>query len=164
MLPARVEELKRSAARAGALTALTRAKAWVPDLDPEDVGKGYPSLKEDGSEFGNHDLRAINREVRPLACQLAEEADLSYYQASYDDKNKRVVAPTPEAQNRIPPIRKHTYAPDIEPSTLISDEAVFQALTGIDWATIDFQPLGREEEDELAQDDPQPSSQPGQDS
>ena len=32
MLPARVEELKRSAARAGALTALTRAKAWVPDL------------------------------------------------------------------------------------------------------------------------------------
>ena len=40
MLPARVEELKRSAARAGALTALTRAKGWVPDLDPEDVSEG----------------------------------------------------------------------------------------------------------------------------
>ena len=64
MLPARVEELKRSAARAGALTALTRAEAWVPDLDLEGVSKGYPSLKEDGSEFGNEDLRAINREVR----------------------------------------------------------------------------------------------------
>ena len=51
MLPARVEELKRSAARASALTAPTRAKAWVPDLDPEDVSKGYPSLKEDGSEL-----------------------------------------------------------------------------------------------------------------
>ena len=163
MLPARVEELKKSVARACALTALTRAKAWVPDLDPEDVGKGYPSL-EDGSEFGNDDLRAINREVRPLACQLAEEADLSSYQASYDVNNKRVAAPTPEVQNLIPPIRKHTYAPDIEPSTLISDEAVFRALTGIDWATIDFQPLDREEEGESAQDDPQPSSQPGDES
>ena len=59
----------------------------------------------------------------------------------------------------IPPIRKHTYALDIEPSTLISDEAVFQALTGINWATVDFQLLGRDEEDESVQDDPQPSGQ-----
>ena len=73
--------------------------------------------------------------------------------------NKRVAAPTPEAQNLIPPIHKHTYAPDIEPSTLISDEVVFQALTGINWTTIDFQPLGRDEEDEPVQDDPQPSGQ-----
>ena len=52
MLPARVEELKKVAARAGALTALTRAKVWVPDLDPVDVAKGFPSLKEDELEFG----------------------------------------------------------------------------------------------------------------
>ena len=102
--------------------------------------------------------------MRPLACQLAKEADLSYYQASYDIHNKRVAAPTHEAQNLIPPIRKHTYAPDIELSTLIRNEAVFQALIGIDWATIDFQPLGRDEEDEPVQDDPQPSSQPGDES
>ena len=162
MLPARIEQLKRSATRVGALTALTRAKAWVPDLDPADITRGYPGLKEDGSEFGTDDLRAINREVRPLACQLAEEADLSFYQASYDTNNKRVAAPTPEAQNPIPPIRKHTYAPDIEPSTLISDKVVFQALTGIGWTTVDFQPLGRDEEDETVQDDPQPSGQAAQ--
>ena len=36
-----------SAARAGALTALTRAKAWMSDLDPADMGNGYPSIKED---------------------------------------------------------------------------------------------------------------------
>ena len=159
MLPARVEELKRSVARAGALAALTRAKAWVPDLDPTDVAKGYPSLKEDGSEFCTEDLRAINREVRPLACQLAEEANLSHYQASYDINNKRVAAPAPETQSLIPPIRKHTYAPDIEPSTHISDEAVFQALTRMDWTTVDFQLLVRDEEDEPMQDDPQPSGQ-----
>ena len=114
MQPAWVEELKRSAARAGALTVLTRAKAWVPDLDPVDVGNGYPCLREDGSDFNNDDLRAITREMRPLASQLAEDTDLSHYRAIYDANNKRVAAPTPDAQNLIPPIRKHTYAPDIE--------------------------------------------------
>ena len=48
----------------------------------------------------------------------------------------------------------HTYAPDIVPSNLIHEEVVFQALTGIDWSTIDFQQLGRDEENATAQDDP----------
>ena len=99
--------------------------------------------------------------MHPLASKLAEDTDLSFYETIYDANNKRVNAPTYDVQNLIPPIRKHTYAPDVEPSTLIRDEAVFRALTGIDWATLDFQPLGGEEEGELAQDDPQPSSQPG---
>ena len=88
MLPARIEEMKKSAARTGAINALIRAKAWVPDFDPVEAAQGYPSLKEDGSEFNEDDLRAINRAVRPLACQLAEEADLSHYQAQYNDQNK----------------------------------------------------------------------------
>ena len=150
MLPAQIEELKKSAARTGAINALIRAKAWVPDFDPVEAAQGFPSVKEDGTEFSEEDLRAINREVRPQACQLAEEANLSHYQAQYDSQNKRVAAPLPEAENLIPPIRKHTYAPDIEPSLLINDEAVFQALTRIDWTTIDFQPLGRETEAEAA--------------
>ena len=161
MLPARIEELKKFAARTGAINALIRAKAWVPDFDPVEEAQGYPSLKEDGSKFNEDDLRAINRAVRPLACQLAKEADLSYYQAQYNDQNKRVAAPTLEAENRIPPNRKHTYAPDIDPSLLIHDEAVFQALMGIYWTTVDFQPLGRDTEAEAAQDDPQPSGQAG---
>ena len=56
MLPARVEELKKSATRTGAINALIRAKAWVPDFDPIEVAQGYPSLKEDGSEFSEVDL------------------------------------------------------------------------------------------------------------
>ena len=161
VLPARVEELKKSAARTGAINALIRAKAWVPDFDPIEAAQGYPSLKEDGSEFGEADLRAINRDVHPLACQLAEEADLSRYQAQYDSQNKRIAAPIHESENLIPPIRKHTYAPDIDPSLLIHDEAIFQALMGIDWTTVDFQPLGRETEAEAARDDPQPSGRAG---
>ena len=114
MMPAWLEELKKSAARAGALTALTRAKAWISDLDPEDIGNGYPGQKEDSSDFDNDDLRALTREMRPLARKLAEDTDLSYYQSTYDANNKRVNAPTYDVQNLIPPIRKHTYAPDVE--------------------------------------------------
>ena len=159
VLPARVEELKKSAARTGAVNALIRAKAWVPDFDPIEAAQGYPRLKEDGSEFSEANLRAINREVRPLACQLAEEADLSHYQAQYDSQNKQIAAPIHESENLIPPIRKHTYAPDVDPTDLISEEVVFQALTRIDWTTTDFQPLDGEEEAEPTPDEPSTSRQ-----
>ena len=71
---------------------------------------------------------------------------------------------TDDAPDLTPPIRKHTYAPDVDPSTLISDEAVFRALTGIDWSTTNFQPLGEKEADEPVLEEPQPSTQQGQES
>ena len=43
--PAQIEELKRSAAQAGTLLALTRAKAWIADLDPADIAKGFPNAQ-----------------------------------------------------------------------------------------------------------------------
>ena len=59
MLPARLDELKRSAARSSALTALIRAKAWIPDLDSSDIGSGYPGIKRQihamtTAVFGKH--------------------------------------------------------------------------------------------------------------
>ena len=102
--------------------------------------------------------------MRPLVSKLAEETDLSHYQPVYDADQKKYPALTHDVEDLVPPIRKHTYAPDIDPSTLISEEAMFQALIGINWTTIDFQPLGREEEDALTQDDPQFSSHPGDES
>ena len=98
--------------------------------------------------------------MRPLASQLAEEANLTVHRSFYDADNKRVEGVIPEVQSLIPPIRKHTYAPDIDPAELISEEAVFQALTRIDWTTNDFQPLD-EEEAEPTPDDPSTSRQPG---
>ena len=56
MLPARITKLKRAAARSGALTVLIRARAWIPNLEPVDIIKGYPSVKEDGSDFNNDNL------------------------------------------------------------------------------------------------------------
>ena len=164
MTPAQMEEVKRPAARAGTLTALTRAKAWIADLDPADIAKGHPGQQEGGSDFDNEALKALTKEMRPLASHLAEDVDLSVHRSSYDADNKRVDAAVIEVQNLILPIRKHTYAPDVEPPIIISEEAVFQALTRIDWATIDFQPLGGEEEVEPTPEDPSTSRQPGDES
>ena len=66
-------------------------------------------------------------------------------------------APAYEIVELIPPIRKNTFAPDVDPSTLIDDEAVFHALTGIDWTSSDFQTM-EEEEQEPVQDNPESST------
>ena len=161
MLPACINEVKRSAARSGTLTTLIRAKAWIPDLESADIIKGYPGVKEDGSDFNNDNLRRLTKEMRPIASKLAEDTDLPHFQPVYDAEGKIQLALIHSVEELVPPIRKHTYAPDIDPSLLIHDEAIFQALMGIDWKTVDFQPLGTEMEDEAAQDDPQPSGQAG---
>ena len=160
MTPAQIEELKRSAARAGALLALTRAKAWIADLDPANIAKGFPSQQENREVFDNDALKRVTREMRPLASQLAEEANLTVHRSFYDANNKRVEVVIPEVQNLVLPICKHSYAPDVDLTELISEEAVFQALTRIDWITNDFQPLDGEEEPEPTPDDPSTSHQP----
>ena len=126
-------------------------------MDPVNIAKGFPDEQADGSAFDNETLKALTKEIRPLSSQLATEANLTVHWSFYDERNHRVDTTVTEAQNLIPPIRKHTYAPDVDPSNLISEEVVFQALTRIDWTTLDFQPLGGEEEVEPAREDPSTS-------
>ena len=76
-------------------------------------------------------------------------------------ENSRVNTPAYEVVDLIPPTRKHTFAPDVDPSTLMDDEAVFKALTGIDWTSSDFQMM-EEEEEGPAQDDPESSTRQDQ--
>jgi hypothetical protein len=159
VLPQRIDDLNRASARASALTALSRAKAWQADLDPEGLANGCPSVKEDGSPFNADDFAEIAREMRPLASKLAEETNLSQYQAAYDAENKKIKASVHQEVDLISPTCKHTFAPDIDPSNLIDDEAVFRALTGINWSTPDFQPMDNQGADEEeAQDDPEAST------
>ena len=99
-------------------------------------------------------------EMRPIASKLAEDTDLSHFQTVYDAEGKRRPAVIRDVEERVPPICKHTYAPNIDPSSLIHEEVVFQALTGTDWSTVDFQRLGRDEEEVIAPTDPQPSNRP----
>ena len=95
--------------------------------------------------------------MRPIESKLAEDTDLSHFQPVYDAEGKRQPADIQEFEELVPPIRMHTYAPDINLSNLIHEEAVFQVLTGIDWSMVDFQRLGRDEEVPTPT-DPQPSN------
>lgn len=152
--------MKRSSARVGAVTALSQAKAWLAELDLAEIAIGYPSLKEDRAPFDKKDFAACVKEIRPLASLIANETDLSRYQPAYDMENQKMPTPAYKVMDLIPPIRKHTFAPEDEPAELIDDEAEFQALCGIDWSSPNFQTM--EEDEELEKDDQEASNSQGQ--
>ena len=138
VLPQRFNELRRSFMRAGAVAALSRAKAWLPELDPADIAIGYPSLKEDGTSFEQKDFTACVKEICPVGTLIVDEADLTKYHPGYDAENRRMLTPHYKVTSPIPPIRKHTFAPEVDPAGLIDDEAEFEALSGIDWSSSTF--------------------------
>ena len=139
ILPARFQQVKRSCARAGALTALSRSKAWVPDLDPEDVARGYPIVKEDGSPFDQDDFIAHVREVRPQATSLGDDTNVDKYQPGFDSENKKMAPPSYKVTDLIPPVREDTFAPEVDPVGRIDHEAEFVAMNGFDWSKPNFQ-------------------------
>ena len=53
-----------------------------------------------------------------------------------------MATPSYKVTDLIPPIREHTFAPEIDPTGLIDEEAQFEALSGIDWKSSTFQTLG----------------------
>jgi hypothetical protein len=54
-VPKQIEELKKSAARASGMTSLSRAKPYVPDMDPSKMTGGFPQFNDDGTEFSGAD-------------------------------------------------------------------------------------------------------------
>ena len=90
VLPQRFQELRRASARAGAIAALSRAKAFLPELDPADIALGYPSLKEDGTPFDQKDFATCVKIVRPVATLIGNDTDLTKYQPGYDAENQRI--------------------------------------------------------------------------
>ena len=145
ILPARFQEVKRSCARAGALTALSRSKAWVSDLDPADVAKGYPTVKEDETLFEQDDFIACVRGVRPQATILGDETNIDKYQPGFDMENKNMATSSYKVTDLVPPVHQHTFAPEIEPVGQIDDEAEFIALNGFDWSKPSFQSVEGDE-------------------
>ena len=111
---------------------MSHAKAWVPELDTADVAAGYPSLKEDGTPFDQQDFAACVKEIRPHEKIIAEETNLTKYQPGYDVDNQKMLTPSYKVMDLIPPIHKHAFAPDIDPSDLIDDEAEIVTLRGFD--------------------------------
>ena len=130
------------------MAALSRAKAWLPVLDPADLATGYPSFKEDGTAFDDHDFTACIKAIHPVATLIENNTDLSKYAPAYDSENRRIPNAPYDQINLIPPTRKHTFAPEVDPAGLIDDEAQFEALSGIDWKSSTFKEKEQGEEAE----------------
>ena len=111
----------------------------MPDLDPADVAKGYPTVKEDGTPFEQDDFIACVRGVRPQATVLGDETNIDKYQPGFDLENKKMATPSYKVTDLIPPVHQHTFAPEIDPAGLTDDEAEFIALNGFDWSNPSFQ-------------------------
>ena len=58
-----------------------------------------------------------------METMIANDSDLSKYHPAYNKENQNMPTPAYRVMDLIPPIRKHTFAPEVEPSDLIDDEA-----------------------------------------
>ena len=97
------KEWRRASARAGAIAALSRAKAWLLELDPADISTEYPSFKEDGTPFDKKYFAAYVKDMRPLASLIANETDLTKYQLAYDLENHKMPTPSYKVKDLTPP-------------------------------------------------------------
>lgn len=138
-LPPQIGELTRSAARKGVLTTLSRCLAYAPELKPEEVTPGFPQLKDDGSEFTQDDYQRVVKESRSVATQLAASLDLSKYQATYDDKDKKINPPTFVTTILTPRRPKNPFDLEADLSTFLNDEDEFAALSKCNWVLGDLQ-------------------------
>lgn len=138
-LPPQVDELKRSRARKGALTTLSRCLAYAPELKPEEVATGYPKLKDDESEFTEEDYHRVVKESRSMATQLTSILDLNKYQGAYDDNNKKVTPPSFKVTSLTPRQRKKPFDFEADLSVFLNDEDEFVALSKCNWKLGDLQ-------------------------
>ena len=93
-----------------------------------------------------------------MATLIGNDTDLTKYSPGYDSENQRIPNIPYDQVSLIPPMRKHTFAPEVDPAGLIDDEAEFEALSGIDWASSTLQE--ETTDGEVAKDNPEPSSPP----
>ena len=70
------------------MAALSQSLAFAPELTTEEMMDGFPSKKDDGSDFIEADYAKCMKDSRVLASTLVNEMDLSTYQVAYDAKNK----------------------------------------------------------------------------
>ena len=92
-----------------------------------------------------------------MASLIANETDLTKYHPTYDVGNQRISTPTYKVISQTPRIRKQTFAPEVDPSKLIDDEAEFEALNGIEWSSSTYQ--NAEQDKEVERVDPEASGQ-----
>ena len=93
-----------------------------------------------------------------MATLIGNDTDRTKYSPGYDSENQRIPNTPYDQVSLIPPTRKHTFAPEVDPTGLIDDEADFEVLSGIDWSSSTFQ--DKAADGETKKDNPESTSPP----
>jgi hypothetical protein len=89
---------------------------------------------------------------------MVEDLNLVKYRPGYSEDNKHINPPEFKPLALTPHRRKQTFAPDVDPSAIITNDSTFQALSTIQWKPRDLQIV----QDEPAQADPAATDVEGQ--
>ena len=79
---------------------------------------------------------------------------LKNYPVDYDANHSRIPSPNLISVNLAPQRRKHIFAPKVDPSSILDDEAIFQALNHYNW---DADNLQIQEPEDPVSDNPETS-------
>lgn len=136
-VPEWIKELKMSACRRGVMSALALTKAYHPEMNPALLVGGFPEFNSDNSPFTEVDFRRVIKETRPAGTTIAHGLDLSGFQATYDEKNRRMDMPQPKPFELIPPHKQQTAESTPSgansASKILVEEMVFESLASMQW-------------------------------
>lgn len=132
-LPAQLQIVKESSARIATMHTMARAKAHYEDLELSTLVGGFPETYK-GKDLDQVTYNALRKETFFPASQLVQEMKLTRFQSAFSEDGKRVKLGSLPPLNLTPEGRKNEFAPDIDSSSLIDDEEIFEAFATVDWA------------------------------
>ena len=104
VLPAWLDNWRRSAARRASMRILALTKAHYPDVDTELLTKGWP-CKSDGTPLTKEDIKAIDVKTRHHATVLTDNLSLSTFQVGYTAEGAKLSPKEPALTGLDPSYR-----------------------------------------------------------
>ena len=113
--PEWVDLVKSSSCRKGATRALALCKSYYPYVDLDQLVRGFPELKADGSAFQKADYEQSVKNVRHYATKIADDVSLQKFEPGYDENNKRRLFPEPKVKEPMLGASRKRPSPLSEP-------------------------------------------------
>lgn len=154
IVPEWIKELKMSACRKGAMSALALAKAYHPEMDSTLLADEFPEFNADNTLFTKADVTHCVRETRPAGTTIAHRLDLTKFQVGFDEDGERMNMPQPKPFELIPS-RKQAFASEAgSSSNVLIEDMKFEALSSMQWVPESPQTDAGQAATEKAQENP----------
>src|SRR4051812_42108721 len=87
------------------MRVLALSKSYHPGLKQKLLAGGFPEIKADETPFTKDDFLKVQREIRPVASQLADSINITRLEIGFDKqgKKRKVTFPVPDKFILFPP-------------------------------------------------------------